>query len=321
MNDTTLENMIQAFVTCEGHMEMYRGFADLGIDFMRVQIHDLAMDCGLSEAATATLPDPETCMGGAHMVVMRPDRSCPKACNEGGEDDGIPACQPGQPERSPASCRTEECGDSLEAITDDMMNRSMQGLASCLEGPVALQPYATYATMMEGEYLKGVLRSWAADCGMESRLALTPPPLNTCAGAYPKVSAFDRVCPKQCDSDPEEDSPLRSCADEEEERSPRSCGVPRCQNLIAELRGGMDDFVMGLESCASVDGAGHLASYASMAEMWVRSLAGSCGFDFDTVDFTDIVDTTPPPTQRCTAISRQAYAAAVASGFQPSECG
>merc|ERR1719330_2314977 len=109
----------------------------MGADYVKLfMFQTIAGDCGLADALTFTMPAANTCLGGAYRAITGPDRLCPKQCDkDAGEEDEHRRCEPGEDERSPASCGSAECGDAIAALDDETMAEALEGMASCAEHP------------------------------------------------------------------------------------------------------------------------------------------------------------------------------------------
>jgi len=137
------------------------------------------------------------------------------------------------------------------------------GLGSC-DGVYAV--YATYTA----DYIRQVVMGTATDCGGST--GLTPPPLDSCAGAVQKVSELGPSCGHGDDNGaPDPDYP----------RSPATCESLACVNYLASIT---DSSLMqmgaGLGSCDGV-----YAVYATYTADYIRQVvmgtAADCNVQWD----------------------------------------
>ena len=86
----------------------------MGADYWKMAASNMAGECGVDVDVEI---DYNACMGAISSLGSM-DRDCPRACSEEltAEDrEGRPLCEAGQPERSAASCGTEECAATLQS--------------------------------------------------------------------------------------------------------------------------------------------------------------------------------------------------------------
>eukprot|EP00746_Dinoflagellata_sp_MGD_P149556 gnl/MRDRNA2_/MRDRNA2_81561_c0_seq2.p1 gnl/MRDRNA2_/MRDRNA2_81561_c0~~gnl/MRDRNA2_/MRDRNA2_81561_c0_seq2.p1 ORF type:complete len:263 (-),score=37.33 gnl/MRDRNA2_/MRDRNA2_81561_c0_seq2:97-771(-) len=198
----------------------------------------------------------------ALMFMGSIDSNCPRQCsNDDDDDNNLPKCNPGQPERASSTCGTDKCGDLLASIDDAKLESAIEGFKSCATEP-GMESYAAYADMGV-DYIKMYLLSLGKDCGHDSKLVLAPPAANTCWGAMTILQGFDNECPRQCKTDEGDEKSLPMCEEGQSERSKSSCGTDICSAFIGSLHDAMLEVLMaGFKDCKSNPATAQYAAYA-----------------------------------------------------------
>jgi len=90
-----------------------------------------------------------------------------------------------------------------------------------------------------------------------------------CSDAVLSLQEMDRVCPKACVNEPDDD--YRLCGDDEPERNATSCGnlaSPACGDYLRSMVGKEDEINDALGSCTG--DYGHWKDYAGLGADWIR---------------------------------------------------
>lgn len=258
---TPVDDLLQGVNTCTGDQSFYKDlFGDA--DFFKIMVFGTAKECGLADKVTVDFGPLETCLGGAYALIMKPDGACPKGCNEKGED-GLPKCQPGEDERTPESCGTAGCGNTMAAIDNAMFDKGIKGLAACASHDT-FDVYATYAGD-DGNMAKAMTRMIAESCGVLDRVSLAAPPLDSCVGGIMPMFTIDQKCPKKAD----------------DTRDSSSCGTLECKKELGYLKANVAELSTGMKKCKDVANMETYAEGADEVETQLKSITQECGFGYD----------------------------------------
>merc|ERR1712100_284910 len=261
---------------CEGYVAPYTGESNDGDDHGD---HDDAGD-GYDAPYTGEVSCDE-----AARIITGLDMNCPKDCDDcDGDDcdDKYTRCAAGEPERSPAGCKTNACSGFLASITDTAMDQLSATLTSCASHPH--YSYFAFYSQLTGPYLKLAYTGIAAQCDLSDQLTLNTDP-TTCFGGVKIVAGLDMYCPRDCtDSDDDDcDDKLPRCAIGQPERSLVGCQTTVCADFLSSVAGDhtFDDATAGLASCSSVPHMEAYAAHASIGSTYLRSsfyaVAQQCG--------------------------------------------
>jgi hypothetical protein len=250
-DDNTLSLMKTGFADC-GKLPEDNGmktYENTQLDYRRLR--STAALCGHPlESVKATVPAPNTCEGAYNgfmaLISACPARSWPN---------------------SSVTCGNDACKAAISSIDDSTLSTMKTGFTACgnLPDSDGMKYIAVYATYVDYQYIN----SLATQCNLPANtVKLTPPALNTCDGAYGRVTALWNACP----------GPY----------SPATCGNDACKTSIIsineETASSMKTGFMACGNLPDSDGRKSLILYAdSVTYENLYYTASQCGFPEGTV--------------------------------------